>query len=728
MLRHLAALLVALFIVPLQAQVVDERAVSDIIIGPAPGAKGQPSIASDGERFFAAWVDLRGPQPAVYGARFDENGVLLDPTGIRIAPVNFPANKRVSVVWTGEAYFVVWSDWALPNAGGRGILAARVDRDGHVLDEPRLLVEGPELSADPAAATNGSRIIVTTWEGYAVLDLTGNRIAYYSRPGGDNVFAVRRGSGFLLIEAKFGPHDVVPLDEAGNVVGNTTAFPLYTYVAGGACGPDGCLVITYGGTFTTPSVVPLDPAGFPAGVPHAIPLSGVVKIVWDGDAYLAIDHVSSVRLDKSGQPLGAPQQTSASQDNSPASIASNGRQIAIAWEADFASQGSILALVVASDSATLLSRSAPGQVAAGMASNGSNDLVVWNDDYKIWAGRLASNGQRIDGIGTRISPPDAYIYGRPPVLFDGEDYVTAWLSADGSNSTISYLRISADPTVAIQAAPTVVPEINASSFDIVANGSTTLLVWSDSTTGGASRIMAAQLDRRGSIVGPPSSIAFAPDNLRLENPSAAWNGSQWLVAWDVEKNSGGIPEFPTYVPFGVFAARVSASLAPLDAPIALTSASNAYNGFPDVASNGDEFMVTWAGPGYYEVSARHIAANGTLLDLSPTLIAAGRPMDIVWDGRRYDVAVQRTLTINGGFNPTEYNAFIVRVGISAESGGPELLAIGTSVDATIVGSLLSDRNGGFIVAYSRLDDSAGGVMRAFVARPPPLRSRAVRSH
>jgi hypothetical protein len=64
--RYLALFLVQIaFAFPLVAR-IDERPVSDVIYGPAPGYRVYPQIASDGENFLVVWHDERAWPPVVY--------------------------------------------------------------------------------------------------------------------------------------------------------------------------------------------------------------------------------------------------------------------------------------------------------------------------------------------------------------------------------------------------------------------------------------------------------------------------------------------------------------------------------------------------------------------------------------------------------------------------------------------------------------------------------------
>jgi hypothetical protein len=733
MTRLALALLISCSVLPLHAQCRHETAAADVMIGAAPGLRGSPTIASDGDRFLAVWIDKRSAQTAVYGARFDDQGALLDPIGLRIADVEFSPNERVGVVWTGESYYVAWSDWGSNGVHGQGILGVRVGRDGEILGEPKMIIEnGGDLGSDTAVATNGKNIIVAHWRGYVVLDLNGNPEIYNARPSNVGAFVVPRGSGFLFLEAKPGPQEVMTLDESGNVIESTVTFPLYTYIGGGACSGDDCLVITYDGSFTKPSLVPLDSSGRRVGDSSVtVPVNG--RLLWHVDSYFILGATQSLRLDRTGHPVEQPRENNESFRGSIPAAVSNGHRIGVAWKVDAAEASSVFGSVVSSGVSTLLSRGAAAQSPPVIAWSGVNYLAAWTEYRGLRVGRISPDGRRADGPGTMLGAPSTY-FTNLRAIFNGQDYGVAWIQPSDPDSPVYYARISADPTVAIDGNATPIANVNASSFSLASNGSSTLLVWSDA--GPISRILAAPIDRGGAIVGTPVVVAFAPPAppstlwpLRIDHPSAAWNGSEWLVAWDVEKNSGVIPEFPTYFGFAVAAVRLAPSLTPLDTPITLSIETDSVNTTPFVASNGNEFAVAWTGYGTTTgVRLRHVASNGSPLDTAPAVLSDGRVVDMLWDGSNYDISVQRSPAAYNpnGFDASTNDAIMLRTpaGISFEV---QTIPISTTAESDLAGALVVGPNGAVVPAYSRFDQTVGGVLRAFIGLPCSSRARAVRA-
>ena len=100
-------------------------------VAQGPGTQVSPAVTFGGTHFFVTWdfVPSGSGNGDVYGARVDENGQVLDPSGVPIA--TGPAYQRASAVaFGGTSYFVVWQDGIDPG----DIYGARVASDGTVLD------------------------------------------------------------------------------------------------------------------------------------------------------------------------------------------------------------------------------------------------------------------------------------------------------------------------------------------------------------------------------------------------------------------------------------------------------------------------------------------------------------------------------------------------------------------------------------------------------------------
>ncbi|MDH5186830.1 MAG: hypothetical protein OEW70_07200, partial [candidate division WOR-3 bacterium] len=117
------------------ARVNQEGVVLDpngIAISSTLGNWRYPSVGFDGINYLVVWEDFRHGPPSyydIYGSRVNQNGIVLDPDGIVISTVPYP-EWNPSVIFGGTNHFVVWD----LGEEGQDILFARVSRDGVVLD------------------------------------------------------------------------------------------------------------------------------------------------------------------------------------------------------------------------------------------------------------------------------------------------------------------------------------------------------------------------------------------------------------------------------------------------------------------------------------------------------------------------------------------------------------------------------------------------------------------
>ena len=131
--------------------------------GPSPCTRAAPVVAASESGYFVAWSHGKSDitDAAVYGARVDAAGTLLDPYGILISTqageqtvCAISANKGMVLVAWAALHGTSTMDW--------DILAARILPDGTVLDSPPLPICNVVTSVQnsPATAANGENFLV----------------------------------------------------------------------------------------------------------------------------------------------------------------------------------------------------------------------------------------------------------------------------------------------------------------------------------------------------------------------------------------------------------------------------------------------------------------------------------------------------------------------------------------------------------------------------------------
>ena len=687
-------------------QIGGERLPSEPAYG---GALATTAIASDGDGFLAASTIARSGWPAAratYLSRITRSGAVLDPTGIRLSGISAD-----TMVWNGSEYVLFWSEVA-PNGGFTNHYVARVGRDGNVIEGPR-----PVAFAPRTASSNGRIIIVSLFSSIAILDRNANLLE--ARPVVCDA-VVPNGSGFVLVKSGSGS-SLTALDADGRVVAGPAPVSL-TSIDTAACNGSGCIALQ---GF---SVEAFDANLKSIKRSALMPDAGytVSSAAADGGDYVVTAAGRLLRLDANGDPVAAPVLLS---PPGRTSVISNGHEVAILTESDVKVFISMLPHGAgAPRQAAPVFRSANGQLLPGIGFSGTNYLAAWLEfGYDLYAARMSLDGDPLDGRGILLGRcGSGYSSINPPsVAFSRGSYFVACVNSNSADMSLEIVRIDAQ-SGAIAARATI-PSVACgdellNQVRLASNGSVTLALWPDCKH----RLLAAYVDDAAQLERTPTVIDVQSDPLlRAGHPSAAWNGSEWLIAWEQQfKVSGPQPYEDFFAAHDVKAARYSASLAPLDTdPLLLSNGQSSFRweGQPHVATSGDEFLVVWSyfdSANVAQVRARHVGANGTVLDTAPIVVASGNAQDAVWDGSRYAVAYGTAI----GFEILT-DALLTWVGTAGAPPATESAVINATPTVESTAALAVIGTGRVAAIYEReaAEPQFGGVHRVFIAVPgaPP---------
>ena len=207
-------------------------------------------------------------------------------------------------------------------------------------------------------------------------------------------------------------------------------------------------------------------------------------------------------------------------------------------------------------------------------------LAVWQDDRRngsIYGARINTSGVVVDPAGIGISGSDPYA-DTPDVAWSGSHYLVAWESQGkirGARVTAAGEVLDSTP-IAISNAP-----VGTSEPTVEWNGSNYLVAWKD--------YRPSQADVYGTRVAPdgtvldPTGIAISTDPHGLDHLRLASDGDQWLAVWADYRASTS----------DVYGARVAADgsvLDPAGLPIS-TQGDHQYS--PSIAWNGSNYLVAW---------------------------------------------------------------------------------------------------------------------------------------
>jgi hypothetical protein len=734
--RNLATLfLLFLIAAPAFAQIIGDHEVAPPVFGPAPSYVREYAAASDGTDYLVAWIESsRGPAGDgkywVYAARVLADGTVVDRGGILIAPIA-SIGQGLNVVWAGDAFAILWNDDPLLVDQ---VFAARVSRNGVVVDPPRSLGQG--FLQQGSAVSNGDRILLLGGGGaFTLLDRNLNASGGPLSISAGTAFAVASNGSDFMVLTTYGSNTYAERVTAdGQVVpqplGPVPPGSLYDSVA--SDGRDYLIVYSRSSTSTT-SVYGLrhiNAAGMPTEELSTISMpTQPVSLAWTGDSYLLYtDAGTAWRVDRQGQLLPGPTVTLPSVAGTligmrPIIASSHGEALLI-WStgADFSPPLMAERLSGGYPSGNLIVpvQSANSQREPSIAFSGSEYAVVWSERDSIYLSRLSIDGKPLDGRGVRVG--DGLLVSEPQIVFDGTNFVVAWIAWQGYNQPVRMLiqRVSPDSASTLGSSSLVSQSNCLGSISLSAGANTTLVTWSD-----CSNLMAAALPSSG-ILGAPSKIATGT----IGSASTAWNGSEWLIVWeDVYVYGSSVNLLPIYGA-NLVGARLTAAMTPLDAkPIAIATGpippgfqTSPYSqSGPAVASDGADFLVAWtradltyATPS--NMRLRYVTAGGTAPgDPEGTRVDDGSPTAAVWDGASYAILYSHNhgLLLARARRTTDAPA----AGIQLASPGYESALAVTGLSAITL-----------VYTRTATDPSYGGVGRAYIrSLGAPARGRSVRT-
>jgi len=272
-----------------------------------------------------------------------------------------------------------------------------------------------------------------------------------------------------------------------------------------------------------------------------------------------------------------------------------------------------------------------------LAHDSKNFLVVWQDgrgsDQDVYARRVSPSGGLL-GSGDFFISKDGDNQEVPAVAFDGANHLVVWQDGTGASKTIAGRQVKPDDTL-LGAASIKFPLAStgwAAAYPaVVYGGSQFLVVWSDDD------IVGVRVSTGGKVK-ETSAFSITTALAHQGKPTAAFDGVNYLVAWDDHRNTTASPD--------VFSSRVSAGgkvLTPKDVDV--SQLPSAYSVAPAAAFDGTNYLVVWADQrgGNENIYGARISPAGKVVTLGIAISTAigdqGYPA-VAFDGTRYLVVWQ----------------------------------------------------------------------------------------
>jgi hypothetical protein len=282
-----------------------------------------------------------------------------------------------------------------------------------------------------------------------------------------------------------------------------------------------------------------------------------------------------------------------------------------------------------SDPIMVANPSAP--LALAVASDDDGDqLVVYaavnGQSSQILAALVSSNGsvQHLDLLSRDGDQGDS----DPSVAFNGTFFFVTWTHPYSSTDHDIYGRVVlTDGTVADTVASIETSTDDQKDSSVATNGSSFVVTYADDRTG-TFDVYSRNVSKTGRPVGPANPVATDTAHDEVA-PDVAWNGSSYLVSYDV---------VVTALDHDVRARRVNTSGMAVGSTVQISNGSASEQNSA-VASNGSEFFVVWQdgrttgrGQGIYGArldGAGAIKANSIVVSAAP---GTESEPDVAWNG------------------------------------------------------------------------------------------------
>jgi hypothetical protein len=357
----------------------------------------------------------------------------------------------------------------------------------------------------------------------------------------------------------------------------------------------------------------------------------------------------------------------------------------------------------------LLGASADAQFDPAVASSGARHLVVWEDastgDSDIYGAILVEGdpGGPGERFAISLAPGDQRL---PAVSWDGEAYLIVWEDHRSGQADVVAARVGAAGEVLDEAPiPISVGPLNELRPVVAWTGASHLAVWLDARNGLA--VFAARITPGGAVLDPEGiRVAGASDG--QGRPAVACGEANCLAAWTWYGGSSN---------YDIQAARLDAEGTVLDLDPIVVVAAPLGQSHPSAAWNGSHYLVAWQdfrSGASHDLYAARVSPEGALPDGQgvPIAVAQGSQLtpSVVWDGTGFLVLWEDA---RGGAGSDVYAARVGGTGALIPEGTSGLAVTArTGSEQSVQGAPSSP--GQIVVVYDRFVPPPGeGAQRVF---------------
>ncbi len=175
------------------------------------------------------------------------------------------------------------------------------------------------------------------------------------------------------------------------------------------------------------------------------------------------------------------------------------------------------------------------QTSASVAFDGTNFLVVWEDERStqkdIFGARVSLQGEILDPVGIPICTYQR-VQSQVGVAWGGENYLVVWQDWREGAWSVYGARVDADGNILD---PNGFPIAGGAEWvgspAVASDGTNFFVVWSHDKPGTFYDIYGARVTPGGDVLDLGGIRVSATDQFEL-SPSIAYNGSVYFVAWE----------------------------------------------------------------------------------------------------------------------------------------------------------------------------------------------------
>ncbi len=588
---------------------------SDLRVSAAAQGSIYPSMVWAGTEYGIAWQDYRDGNDEIYFARVSYDGIKLT-TDIRITN-NVQSSLSPSLAWKGSEYGVSWND---NRDGNNEIYFARLSSSGVKIGSDIRVTQDPSFSSSASLVWTGNQFGVT-W--------------YDRRDGNDEIYFARLDSlGSKIgsdqrITSAAGTSDVPFLTWNGNEFGvlwlddrdgNDEIYLARISAAGSKIGSDARL--------TSDAAASYHPS-----------------LVWNGIAYAASWHDDrDLNKEIYFAPIGCCDNADADaytecdgdcNDADPntypgASEICDGRDNDCDATIDEGCDR-ICDVPETSGSDVRVTMDPGTSYYPSMVWTGSEYGMAYYDNrdgnLEIYFDRLDSAGNKI-GSDIRVTS-DANSSYEPSLVWTGTHHAIAWRDFRDGNGEIYFTRLDTSGNKVGSDIRLTNDTGNGVRPSLIWTGREYGVSWYDSRDGNG-EIYFCRMDQYGNKV--RSDVRITSNSAGSWNPSLAWTGNEYGVAWYDYRDSN----------YEIYFARLDANGKKIGSDIRVTS-DIAISQFPSLIWNGSEYGLSWYDErdGNGEIYFVRLDSTGTKIgtDIRVTQDAAAstRP-SLTWTGEEYGIA------------------------------------------------------------------------------------------